>query len=88
MLFLENGRLRIHVLDPVADRSRLGTRYCTGGFIFQVEDLERGAEPVPCCRAPRTPMPSTSSTGRAPPMRSSPRLPRTGAGRRSALASG
>jgi hypothetical protein len=41
MLFLENPRLKVHVLDPVADRARLGTRYCTAGFVFQVEDLER-----------------------------------------------
>jgi hypothetical protein len=43
MLVVENARLKVHVLDPVADRERLGTRYCTAGFMFQVEDLERGS---------------------------------------------
>ena len=46
MLFLTNARLKVHVLDPVADRARLGTRYCTAGFMFQVEDLERGSVPL------------------------------------------
>jgi hypothetical protein len=46
MLFLENGRLKVHVLDPVADRARLGTRYCTAGFVFQIEDLEREGRPL------------------------------------------
>jgi len=46
MLHLENDRLRVHVLDPVADRARLGTRYCTAGFVFQIDDLERGARPL------------------------------------------
>jgi hypothetical protein len=46
MLYLENGRLKVHVLDPVADRARLGTRYCAAGFVFQVEDFERGGHPL------------------------------------------
>lgn len=42
MLTLKSESLTVHVLDPVADKDRLGTRYCTGGFIFQVEDAARG----------------------------------------------
>ena len=42
MLTLKNESLAVSVLDPVADSGRLGTRYCTGGFIFQIEDAARG----------------------------------------------
>ena len=38
MIALKSSSLTVLVLDPVADRERLGTRYCTGGFVFQVED--------------------------------------------------
>jgi len=42
MYTLENGKLRVSILDPVKDRERMGTRYCTGGYIFQVADDELG----------------------------------------------
>ena len=42
MIALKNESLTVSVLDPVADKDRLGPRYCTGGFIFQVEDSSRG----------------------------------------------
>lgn len=42
MILLRNDSLAVSVLDPVADKELLGTRYCTGGFIFQVEDARRG----------------------------------------------
>jgi hypothetical protein len=42
MLTLRSESLSVSVLDPVSDKDRLGTRYCTGGFIFQVEDVSRG----------------------------------------------
>jgi hypothetical protein len=42
MYTLANDALLVSVLDPVADQARFGTRYCTGGYIFQVEDRQRG----------------------------------------------
>ncbi|MEC7281971.1 MAG: hypothetical protein VXU50_07875, partial [Verrucomicrobiota bacterium] len=39
---LQNEVLSVDVLDPVADRERFGTRYCTGGYIFQVTDANYG----------------------------------------------
>ncbi|MGA1370852.1 MAG: hypothetical protein ACO3Z6_04575 [Pseudomonadales bacterium] len=42
MLHLSNDELRVEILDPVADQSRFGVRYCTGGYIFQVTDRRRG----------------------------------------------
>jgi hypothetical protein len=43
MLYLHNHDLTIAVLDPVTDRDRLGPRFCTGGYIYQVEDTAHGA---------------------------------------------
>jgi hypothetical protein len=42
MFQLENGHLRVDVLDPVADAARLGPRYCWGGYIWQVHDPAAG----------------------------------------------
>jgi hypothetical protein len=42
MYTLQNSSLSISVLDPVADASRMGARYCTGGYIYQVTDARRG----------------------------------------------
>jgi hypothetical protein len=42
MYTLRNDSLTVSILDPVADRERLGTRYCTGGYIFQITDAEYG----------------------------------------------
>ena len=42
VIFLENDSLRVSVLHPEGDRSRLGPRFCTGGYVYQVEDLKRG----------------------------------------------
>lgn len=42
MYTLSNDELRLTLLDPVADRERFGTRYCTGGYLFQVADHRLG----------------------------------------------
>jgi hypothetical protein len=42
MYNLSSADLSVNVLDPVADNGRFGTRYCTGGYIFQVEDAKVG----------------------------------------------
>lgn len=42
MYRLENESLEVTILDPIADRERLGVRYCTGGYIFQVTDAQLG----------------------------------------------
>lgn len=42
MYTLENSSLSISVLDPVADVARMGARYCTGGYIYQVTDARLG----------------------------------------------
>jgi hypothetical protein len=43
MLTLSNAMLEVEMLDPRTDRDRFGTRYCTGGYIFQVNDRALGA---------------------------------------------
>jgi hypothetical protein len=42
MYHLSNQNLEVTILDPVVDRERLGVRYCTGGYIFQVTDARFG----------------------------------------------
>ncbi len=42
MYTLQNEALSVDVLDPVADKECFGTRYCTGGYIFQVTDASVG----------------------------------------------
>lgn len=55
MLHLENASLRIELLDPTdpADAARQGTRYCWGGYIWQVHDAQRG----PLLSGPEFPKP-------------------------------
>ncbi len=42
MYQLESVALSVSILDPVADQARLGSRYCAGGYIYQVTDADRG----------------------------------------------
>lgn len=42
MYTLSNNQLTVSVLDPVADQARFGVRYCTGGYIYQIEDSRLG----------------------------------------------
>src|SRR6185295_6612077 len=43
MYTLTNDSLEVSILDPVADQERFGTRYCTGGYIFQITDRRHAA---------------------------------------------
>jgi hypothetical protein len=43
MYSVANASLTVSILEPIADRERFGTRYCTGGYIFQVTDAKLGA---------------------------------------------
>jgi hypothetical protein len=56
MIELANSELRVDLLDPEADRERLGPRFCAGGFIWQVWD-EHGA---PLLSGPEWPNPAPS----------------------------
>jgi len=42
MFSLKNSQLDVAILDPKADAARFATRYCTGGYIFQIEDAKHG----------------------------------------------
>ncbi|GIV79722.1 MAG: hypothetical protein KatS3mg050_4116 [Litorilinea sp.] len=42
MFTLENDTLVVSILDPENDLDRCGSRYCVGGYIYQVTDRKRG----------------------------------------------
>jgi hypothetical protein len=43
VLTLESRDLTVKILDPEVDRAKLGARYCSGSYVWQVEDREHGA---------------------------------------------
>jgi len=43
VLTLADGALTASVLDPASDTERLGSRYCSGGYVWQVTDACHGA---------------------------------------------
>lgn len=51
MLSLGNAELELLLLDPDADSERLGARYCSGGYVYQVTDRRLG----PLCAGPQYP---------------------------------
>ena len=42
MLIIENEQIRVEVIDPNNHQGLIGSRYCTGGQIFQVVDKLKG----------------------------------------------
>ncbi|OKL48373.1 hypothetical protein BSR28_01330 [Boudabousia liubingyangii] len=42
MLILKNEYLKVELLDPNNDQDLLGTRYCAGGYVYQVTDNQVG----------------------------------------------
>lgn len=42
MITIANSELQVSLLDPATETSRLGSRYVSGGYIWQAEDLQRG----------------------------------------------
>jgi hypothetical protein len=63
MLTLVNDSLNVSVLHPVADRQHLWTRYCHGGYIYQVTDARHG----PLLSGPEYPGPFVPFNGQGIP---------------------
>ncbi len=43
MLYLNNDVLSVHLVDPATDIDRIGPRFCTGGYVYQVEKNDMGS---------------------------------------------
>lgn len=54
MFSIENEELIVDLLDPVADRSHLGPRFCWGGYLWQVRSRAAG----PLFTGPEWPSPT------------------------------
>jgi hypothetical protein len=53
MYTLENAELSVSILDPETDLERCGSRYCVGGYIYQITGAHHG----PLLTGPRYPDP-------------------------------
>lgn len=42
MYTISNDQLSISILDPKTDLERCGSRYCVGGYIYQITDAQQG----------------------------------------------
>jgi hypothetical protein len=42
LYYLGNDELRLTLLDPVEDEGRLGTRYVSGCYVYQIDDARLG----------------------------------------------
>jgi hypothetical protein len=57
VLTLENADLLVMILDPAVDAENLGSRYCSGGYVWQVMDAEHGdVLSGPCFPDPKPPV--------------------------------
>ncbi|MEO6005091.1 MAG: hypothetical protein ABIZ04_08125 [Opitutus sp.] len=54
MFHLANAELSVDLVDPAREQTLLGTRFCTGGFVWQVTDAAVG----PLLTGPQWPNPS------------------------------
>ncbi|MBP7140839.1 MAG: hypothetical protein KBA71_02945 [Opitutaceae bacterium] len=57
MLLIENDELVVDILDPASDHERLGTRYCHGGYVWQVRSRVAG----PLFTGPQWPSPTPTT---------------------------